>query len=71
MPVAIASWPLEPDRLVSSGSELLDQRGTPLSLRERERREWVTGRVERLYSQGFAGWLKDWKPASLTSFRFA
>lgn len=50
-PVAVSTWPLEPHRLVASCSDLLDQRGTPLSLRERERREWVSGRVERLYAQ--------------------
>jgi signal transduction histidine kinase len=49
-PVASAGWPLEPERLVEQAGALLDRRTGPLSLRERERRAWVTGRVERLYA---------------------
>ncbi len=49
-PVAAAGWPLEPERLVEQAGALLDRRAGPLSLRERERRAWVTGRVERLYA---------------------
>ncbi|MCP4003000.1 MAG: hypothetical protein GY725_02270 [bacterium] len=48
--IALASWPLEPDDLVDLGARLLQTNELPISLRERERRDWVGERVEILYA---------------------
>ncbi len=48
--LTVLPWPLDPVRLASDAATLLHGPETPPSLRERARREWVSGRVERLYA---------------------
>lgn len=43
-------WPPQPEELVSAAARSLGGRGAVRSLRDRARREWVSGEVERLYA---------------------
>jgi signal transduction histidine kinase len=49
-PLALSSWPPDPEQILSDAAGLLAQPALPMSLRERARRAWVTAQMERLYA---------------------